>query len=728
MLHHDPNHKPVSLPRPLPSPAEPLGMHGSLALPGMFPLPAADPGASAPGLNAAPTMSALLQALRRRWLLATLVSVLGAAMAVAVVFLFVTPPYTASARLLIAARTDGGILVRNEDQGDFNLYKANQAAMITSPVVLGAALNKDEVKNLPLVREKLNPVAWLEKALKVDFLLGPEIMRVSLSGDEADDLAPLLNAVVDAYVLEMAMKDQAKRAALVQALKKNQKDEEEKLAGRQRELRDLEHRLGLEEAGVMQAKLQAALLEAAQMRKELRDLQTRINDARVVSSLEVDTRLKQDAAVLEVLKRRAETQKSITEIQRTAQPRLQDELLQGPNREMQAINQSYVKLLRELRPKVEKELREEGDNRVVQLQRQERALAAELGRLEEHVQQVRRATLEVDQARRAILQTETALNELGKQIAAISLEPALGRRITKFQDAETPRMRDTARQLKFAGVAGLGTFGLLLLGVAFLEHRSRRINAVAEVAQGLGLPVVGTLPALPLRARQPLPSGANSKDLFWQSVLNESMDAIRTLLLHAARTESLQVVMVTSAAGGEGKTSVASHLAASLARAWRKTLLIDGDLRNPAAHKLFDMLLEPGLSEVLRGEINLADAIRPTPLSRLSLMPAGAWDGDAVQALAQDGVKAQFAQLKQQYDFIVVDSCPVLPVADSLLLGQHVDAVVFTIMRDVSRMPSIHAAQQRLSALGIRTLGAVVIGASDGPASLSYQYPVATTS
>ena len=67
-------------------------------------------------------------------------------------------------------------------------------------------------------------------------------------------------------------------------------------------------------------------------------------------------------------------------------------------------------------------------------------------------------------------------------------------------------------------------------------------------------------------------------------------------------------------------------------------------------------------------------------------------------------------------------------MADSLLLGQHVDAVVFTIMRDVSRMPSIHAAQQRLSALGIRTLGAVVIGASDGPASLSYQYPVATTS
>src|SRR5207247_1833903 len=140
-----------------------------------------------------------------------------------------------------------------------------------------------------------------------------------------------------------------------------------------------------------------------------------------------------------------------------------------------------------------------------------------------------------------------------------------------------------------------------------------------------------------------------------------------------------------------GKTSLASQLAASLARAWRKTLLVDGDLRNPAAHRLFDLPLEPGLSEVLRGEVNVTDAVKPTSLSRLWLMSAGHWDAHAVQALAQDGVGTMFEQLKEQYDFIVVDSCPVLPVADSLLLAQHVDGVIFSILRDVSRMPSVHA-------------------------------------
>src|SRR5204863_224002 len=126
----------------------------------------------------------------------------------------------------------------------------------------------------------------------------------------------------------------------------------------------------------------------------------------------------------------------------------------------------------------------------------------------------------------------------------------------------------------------VGMFGLLLFGVAFREFRTRKVTGVGEVAQGLGMSVLGTLPALPARARGAA-AGGTAKDAQWQSAMNESVDAVRTLLLHTARAGGIQVIMVTSAGGGEGKTSVASQLAASLARAWRKTLLVDGDLRNP---------------------------------------------------------------------------------------------------------------------------------------------------
>ena len=85
-------------------------------------------------------------------------------------------------------------------------------------------------------------------------------------------------------------------------------------------------------------------------------------------------------------------------------------------------------------------------------------------------------------------------------------------------------------------------------------------------------------------------------DANWRFVLNESINSTRTMLLHTARTQSMQVVMVTSATQGEGKTSLASQLATSMATAGMRTLIVDCDLRNPSIHKLFDLPLTPGVS------------------------------------------------------------------------------------------------------------------------------------
>src|SRR5262249_25780476 len=153
-----------------------------------------------------------------------------------------------------------------------------------------------------------------------------------------------------------------------------------------------------------------------------------------------------------------------------------------------------------------------------------------------------------------------------------------------------------------------------------------------------------------------------------------------------------------------------------------KTLVIDGDLRKPAAHRVFNLSQEPGLCELLRNDVTVTDVVKPTSLGRLWLMPAGQFDSHAVQALAQDSMRTLFEQLKQQYDFIIVDSCPVLPVADALLLGQYVDGVIFSILRDVSRAPAVYAAQQKISNLAIRILGAVMIGANNDAGSAAYAY------
>jgi capsular exopolysaccharide synthesis family protein len=178
-----------------------------------------------------------------------------------------------------------------------------------------------------------------------------------------------------------------------------------------------------------------------------------------------------------------------------------------------------------------------------------------------------------------------------------------------------------------------------------------------------------------------------------------------------------RLVLVTSAVGGEGKTSLAVLLAASLARAWRKTLLLDADLRKPQTHALFEKPLEPGLSELLRGETEPAEVVHPTGLSRLWLVAAGHWDAHAVQALAQDGAGRLFDTLKEHYDFLVLDAGPVLPVADTLLLSTHVDTVLLAVRSGLSRLPIVRAAQQRLASLDAPLRGAVLLGPDDDLAS-----------
>jgi capsular exopolysaccharide synthesis family protein len=262
------------------------------------------------------------------------------------------------------------------------------------------------------------------------------------------------------------------------------------------------------------------------------------------------------------------------------------------------------------------------------------------------------------------------------------------------------------KRLKTSGTAAAGSFAFFLLGVTLWEVRARRVSSPDEVEKGLGIRLVGSLPALHGR------SGAWNApaDRRWQSVLIDSVDATRTVLLHASRAESIRVVMVTSALPGEGKSSLSCHLAASLARAGRQTLLIDCDLRRPSIHRLLDQPQGPGVGELLRGEAEVPGVIRRSHAANLDLITAGRWDELAVQALARGDLQAIFDGLRTRYDFVIVDSAPVLPVVDSLLVGQHADAVIFSILRDVSRLPSVQDARDRLTSLGVRVLGAVVSG------------------
>lgn len=709
------------------------GYHGAL--------PQAD-GAGPPSVTGGPTFSGLARAFRRRWLLALGAGCVAAAAVVALVLTLMPLGYRATTTFYIRSRSDATLEGPREDV-DFAIVKSNQAALVKSSIILRNALDQktesgQAVKDLSIVRSRPDPVAWLEGALKVDFPSG-EIMRVSLSAERPDEVAELLNAIAKALVEENKLRENKGRDERIVQLKEGKRDREEELRVKQGQLDKLLRTPAEKEregAKKLDEKAQQTLFDNQTKlevgRGRLRGLKAKLTTiATLPAPLDrLDEILKSDPRAAGIFTDLAKVQSDINLTKNNGT----EAVARVEVARLEKVRTSYLAQLAALResllPELEARYRmtegaklqalifdQEQDIEV--LDQLNETLKLEIARLQKIVHQP--VPPELKNLQNNIASIEKVRNEIVEKIAKMESEsPRL--RIVHDSPAAPPTGKDASRQIKFAGAGGFGLFCLALLGVAYFEFRSRKIGEADDLGS-TGLNVVGTIPSIPARVRQAPPGGSPTpKDIYWQNQLSESIDTIRTLLLHVSRTDSLRVLMVTSATGGEGKTSLASQLAASLARAWRKTLLIDGDLRHPASHSLFGLPLEPGFSEVLRGEVNPADAIKPTQLSRLWMMPAGHWDAHAVQALAQENVRGMLEQLKQQYDFIIIDSCPVLPVADSLVLGQHVDGVVFSVLRDVSRLPALQAAHQKMSSLGIRTLGAVVIGGATDGGGAAYKY------
>ena len=184
------------------------------------------------------------------------------------------------------------------------------------------------------------------------------------------------------------------------------------------------------------------------------------------------------------------------------------------------------------------------------------------------------------------------------------------------------------------------------------------------------------------------------------------------------------MILVTSAVEHEGKTTFAAQLAASLARSGKRTLLLDGDLRHPNAHLALGLDLRAGLPELLRGEISPDEAVQPTAIDGLFAITGGVCDYAAITALSRPETAALLKSLRDSFDHVVIDAGPVLAFADVLLLGQLSDLAIVATMRDVSRMPQVTSAVDRLRSVGIRVLGTVVNGVSDSNRRRLYASPI----
>ena len=193
------------------------------------------------------------------------------------------------------------------------------------------------------------------------------------------------------------------------------------------------------------------------------------------------------------------------------------------------------------------------------------------------------------------------------------------------------------------------------------------------------------------------------------SPISETYRIIRSKLLRQSTDGKVKSIVVTSPTPGDGKSVSAINIATALAQASYKTVVVDADMRRPVIHEFFEVTNEVGLSDLLIDQsIKVSDCLHTTRVNRLKILTSGQEIQDPSERLASDRMTQIIEELEEKYDVIIIDSPPVLPVADVLDLSNHVDGVLLVVRAGKTKRKDIKQAFSNLSNTQATYLGSVL--------------------
>jgi capsular exopolysaccharide synthesis family protein len=681
-----------------------------------------------------PTFAALLVNLKRR---AGIALVLGVALAgfagYAAWKLTPSPHYAVRATVHLASVQEVVLGSNHQDtETRFAYFQKTQMAFVKSQLVLEGVLNNPEVADLKTVRAQQHPKDWLLQLIEVDFKIGPEILSITLKGDEAQELKILANAVMQSYLGEFMNTEEKRRAERLKLLNQMLTEYRTNLTNRRKELGKLLAKVGgtIRTTGGIQdqqlKQLDDAQKRLAEVESEIQGLQRKLGEQQnrlgaprsvLVPPAAVDKQLLTDPIIQRFQKEIAELIAREIELESKYGEKAQAEIdrkgIRVDREALQTRLEAYTgKKKEEITAQMWGAARDQAIANITQIQRDlrltedaYRKASGEIASMGRNLKDVGQDSYQLSLVSKEVEDGEKQVSAVMSDIRTLNLQQLAPPRAKPLDKAVISTLSAGKKKILLAGGAAGGVFGLVVFLIAWWEFNKRKINSADEIIHGFGVRLVGTLPRLPGRVRRHVGGTAPA-----YSRWTESIDSYRMLLFRTTGNENLRVLMVTSSVPGEGKTSLSSHLAVSIARSGRKTLLVDADLRKPTLHRVFGTTIGPGLSEVLRGEYSLEQAVRPTPLPGLWFLSAGELTSAAVNALGSEKARELVAGMREEFEMVLFDSAPLLPVADTLSVAQHVDGVVLALMQGYSQMPKLSATLHRLKTVNVPVLGAVING------------------
>ncbi|MCB2211525.1 polysaccharide biosynthesis tyrosine autokinase [bacterium] len=261
----------------------------------------------------------------------------------------------------------------------------------------------------------------------------------------------------------------------------------------------------------------------------------------------------------------------------------------------------------------------------------------------------------------------------------------------------------------------------LLLGVVVsfsVDYSIQTIDVDRDITDNFRVPVLGVLP--PIEAKDTV-TGKGSKaslesggklitNMSTRSWFLEALRSIKTSLFFQAAERNINCFVITSPLPSEGKSLTTANLAISVAQSGKRIIVVDCDLRRPMQHKLFDVPRKPGMSDSLLNtdSASIHDVIIPTHVNNLDIIPAGSSQHNPSELLGSQRMSAVLGELRSQYDYVLLDSPPVLPAVDSRLLGTLADGLVLIAHAERTKIRNFENALNLIRNLNVPVLGTVL--------------------
>ena len=265
---------------------------------------------------------------------------------------------------------------------------------------------------------------------------------------------------------------------------------------------------------------------------------------------------------------------------------------------------------------------------------------------------------------------------------------------------------------------GLAVGVMLAAGIAFLiEYLDDSLKSSEDVSRVLELSTIGNIARFPKGTRNPLVVLDAPRAPYAEAYRN-----LRTNLQFSLAVDSANALVVSSAEPGEGKTTTMANLAIAMAQMGKRVILVDADLRRPSLHQLFRVPPEPGLTDVFLQNQTVSQVVRETGQPGLHLLTCGKIPPNPAELLASAWMDQLIDALSKQYDMLLFDAPPILPVTDAVLLAAKTKHLLWVVFAGKTRADALRRAREALAQVDAKIVGVVLNRMASGRGSGYYYY------